>query len=185
MSVFTGVEEKLRKYGYSVRHFATRDEAREYLLSSKDLGLDEALKERGNELFWHWGAEDANAARRAANAAEVYLCGANALTEKGQIVNIDGFGNRLSAMLFGPGRLYMLVGKNKLCRDLDAALDRIKNVACPLNAKRLGLKTPCGVLGRCTDCQSPDRMCKATLILDRCPGGQRIELVLVDEELGF
>ena len=200
MQAVQELTERLKKIGYQVRLFQTAAQARQYLLeaigpeetvgiggcmSVKDLGLDQALRQRGNAVRWHWEEEDANAARRAANAADVYLCSANAVTEKGQIVNIDGYGNRLAATLFGPGRVYMIVGKNKLCKDLEAGLDRIKNVACPKNAKRLGLQTPCAVLGRCTDCSSPQRMCKATLVFDRCPGGQRIEVVLVEEELGY
>jgi len=79
----------------------------------------------------------------------------------------------------------MIVGKNKLAENLDAAIARIKNVSCPANAKRLGLKTPCAVLGHCTDCSSPQRMCRATLIFDRKPNAHPIDILLVDEELGF
>ena len=103
----------------------------------------------------------------------------------GRIVNIDGFGNRLAATLYGPKKVYMIVGENKLADTLDAAMDRIKNVSCPRNAKRLNLKTPCAVLGRCTDCSSPDRMCHATLILDRKPNAHPMEILLVAQELGY
>ena len=105
--------------------------------------------------------------------------------QQAKIVNIDGFGNRLAATLHGTGKVYMIVGKNKLAENLDAAIARIKNVSCPANAKRLGLKTPCAVLGHCTDCSSPQRMCRATLIFDRKPNAHPIDILLVDEELGF
>ena len=192
MQAFQELSERLKKIGYQVRLFQTAAQARQYLLeaigpeetvgiggcmSVKDLGLDQALRQRGNAVRWHWEEEDANAARRAANAADVYLCSANAVTEKGQIVNIDGFGNRLAATLYGPKKVYMIVGENKLADTLDAAMDRIKNVSCPRNAKRLNLKTPCAVLGRCTDCSSPDRMCHATLILDRKPNAHPMEIL--------
>lgn len=200
MQAVQELSERLKKNGYQVRLFQTAAQARQYLLeaidpketvgiggcmSVKDLGLDQALRQRGNAVRWHWEEEDANAARRAANAADVYLCSANAVTEKGQIVNIDGFGNRLAATLYGPKKVYMIVGENKLADTLDAAMDRIKNVSCPRNAKRLNLKTPCAVLGRCTDCSSPDRMCHATLILDRKPNAHPMEILLVAQELGY
>ena len=192
----------LRRRGFDAAIFETAKEAADYLLSdmpagetvgfggcmtAKQMGLETLLRANGHKVLWHWETPkpERPALLREAMNAPLYVCSANAVTEKGQIVNIDGFGNRLAATLFGPGRVYMIVGKNKLCKDLEAGLDRIKNVACPKNAKRLGLQTPCAVLGRCTDCSSPQRMCKATLVFDRCPGGQRIEVVLVEEELGY
>ena len=192
--------KRLEKLGYAARVFETAQQAKEYLLGSipqgdtvgvggsmtvRQLGLADALRGRGQQVYWHWDSEDANAARKGAASADTDLCSANVVTESGEIVNIDGYVNRLAATLCGTGKVYMIVGKNKLAKDLDAAMDRIKNVSCPANAKRLGLNTPCAVLGHCTDCSSPQRMCRATLIFDRKPNAHPIEVLLVDEELGF
>lgn len=200
MEKLIALRDRLEKLGYAARVFETAQQAKEYVLESipqqdsvgvggsmtvQQLGLADALRERGQQVYWHWESEDANAARRGASTADIYLCSANAVTQDGKIVNIDGFGNRLAATLYGTGKVYMIVGKNKLAEDLTAAMDRIKNVSCPANAKRLGLKTPCAVLGHCTDCSSPQRMCRATLIFDRKPNAHPIEVLLVDEELGF
>ena len=200
MEKLIALKETLEKLGYAARVFENAQQAKDYLLDSipqedtvgvggsvtvQQLGLADALRGRGQQVYWHWESDDANAARRSASTADTYLCSANAVTESGKIVNIDGFGNRLAATLYGTGKVYMIVGKNKLAKDLDAAMDRIKNVSCPANAKRLGLKTPCAVLGHCTDCSSPQRMCRATLIFDRKPNAHPIEVLLVDEELGF
>ena len=200
MEKLNELANRLTKLGYTARVFSTAQEAKDYLLESipqsdtvgvggsmtvRQLGLAEALRGRGQQVYWHWDSDDANAARKGAASADTYLCSANAVTEGGKIVNIDGYGNRLAATLCGTGKVYMIVGKNKLAGDLDAAMDRIKNVSCPANAKRLGLNTPCAVLGHCTDCSSPQRMCRATLIFDRKPNAHPIEVLLVDEELGY
>ena len=173
--------------GYDLRSLRAAAQQHGGSMTVQQMGLDQALRARGQQVFWHWGvpAEEANEMRKKAATADTYLCSANALTMDGKIVNIDGFGNRLAATLHGTGKVYMIVGKNKLAENLDAAIARIKNVSCPANAKRLGLKTPCAVLGHCTDCSSPQRMCRATLIFDRKPNAHPIDILLVDEELGF
>lgn len=193
---------RLEKIGYTAKVFSTGAEAKAYLLSTipqtdtvgvggsmtvQELGLAQALRERGQQVFWHWGvpADQVNEMRRLASTADTYLCSANAILTDGRIVNIDGFGNRLAATLYGPKKVYMIIGENKLVDTLDAAMDRIKNVSCPQNAKRLQLKTPCAVLGHCTDCSSPDRMCHATVILDRKPNSHPMEILLVAESLGY
>ncbi len=203
MEKLNALKERLEKLGYEACAFETAAQAKEYLLSAidtqasigiggsmtvKEMGLDQALRARGQQVYWHWDAPDgrANEMREKAASADVYLCSANAILEDGRIVNIDGYGNRLAATLHLTGKVYMIVGKNKLGeKSLDEAISRIKNVSCPLNAKRLGLKTPCAVLGHCTDCASPQRMCHATLIFERRPNAHPIEVVLVDEALGY
>ena len=202
MSQLEALKNRLEKLGYTAQVFETAAQAKEYLLSAipvqdsigiggcmtvKELGLDEALRARGQQVYWHWGVEpgQVNAMRARAATADTYLCSANAMVTDGRIINIDGFGNRLAATLFGPKKVYLIVGVNKLADTLDAAMDHIKNVSCPQNAKRLGLKTPCAVLGHCTDCASPDRMCHATLILERKPNSHPMEIVLVNEPLGY
>ena len=111
---------------------------------------------------------------------------ANAITEDGVIVNIDGTGNRVAASIFGPKRVVYVIGRNKIVDGgVDAAIARIKKFACPPNAKRLGKKTPCAATGVCADCDSPDRICKVTAIFDRRPTGTPTAVYVVDADLGY
>jgi L-lactate utilization protein LutB len=155
--------------------------------TAQDLGLYEALEARGNAVFWHWRADAAarDGVRKQAAEADYYLLSANALTEEGELVNTDGSGNRVSAMFFGPKNVIFIVGKNKIVKDYAAAIDRIRNVAAPKNAVRLQYNTPCAVLGHCTDCDHPQRMCSITGVLHRPTGGKTVHVILVDEDLGY
>ncbi|HHW91522.1 MAG TPA: LUD domain-containing protein, partial [Firmicutes bacterium] len=116
---------------------------------------------------------------------EFYLASSNALTEDGRLVNIDGTGNRVMGMVYGPRRVILVVGSNKLAGSLEAALERIHREACPPNARRLKLQTPCAATGECNDCSSPDRMCKVTTIIEGKPGATDLEVILVGEKLGY
>jgi hypothetical protein len=116
---------------------------------------------------------------------DVYLTSTNALTLDGKLVNMDGAGNRVASMIFGHKRVYVIVGKNKICKDYEEASKRIKNVAAPKNAKRLNTNTPCRFTGSCNDCSSPDRLCNVEVILHRNPAGSNVNIFLIDEELGF
>ena len=116
---------------------------------------------------------------------QIFLTGTNALTEDGRLVNIDGIGNRVSAMAFGPETVFVVAGINKIVPDLDSALDRIKNVVSPLNARRLNLDLPCARLGRCTDCNHDLRICNVVTIIEGKPLHTNLKVVLVGEELGF
>ena len=121
-----------------------------------------------------------------ASSAQVYITGANAISEEGYIVNIDGRGNRLAGTLMQKEKVYLVVGRNKLCGSLPEAIERARNIAAPLNAKRLECRTPCAVDGRCRDCASPERICNALLVLWRKPFWcESMEIVLIDEEIGF
>lgn len=118
--------------------------------------------------------------------ADIYLCSANALSETGEIVNIDGRCNRAAGTLFGAKRCIFVCGVNKLCDDLESAVFRARNVAAPQNAKRLGRNTPCAVDGKCHDCRSKDRICSALIVHMAPPlGMERCEIVLIGETLGF
>lgn len=156
-------------------------------MTIKELAIDEELKNRGNKVLWHWTApaKEKKAVRESAGNADIYLCSSNAVTKDGQLVNIDGTCNRIAGMLHGTGKVYMVIGANKIAKDFEEAISRIKNVACPANAKRLGLNTPCAKTGHCMDCTSSDRMCNATLILDRKPGSHPFEILLVNQEMGY
>ena len=123
---------------------------------------------------------------RLQNVKGLFLLSANALTEDGRLVNIDGNGNRVAASINGPRQVCYVVGRNKIVAGgVDDAIARIKRCACPPNCRRLGKKTPCAATGVCADCDSPDRICKVTVVFDRKPTGVACEVVLVDEDLGY
>ena len=117
---------------------------------------------------------------------DVYLTSANGLAETGEIINIDGAGNRVASTLFGHGKVYFVIGRNKLAPTYEEALWRARNIASPRNAQRLGKKTPCAVRGdRCYDCKSPDRICRGLVVLWGPMTGTETEILLVDEDLGM
>lgn len=196
MTDFTKVTASLTRRGFAVSSFATAGEAADYLdktldgrsigiggsVTIRDMGLAQRLGTH-NQVLWHW----LDGTLPDAAAASVYLTSCNALAETGEILNIDGTGNRVASTLFGHEEVYFLVGCNKLCPDYDAALWRARNVAAPKNAMRLKKKTPCALRGdRCYDCSSPQRICRALNVLWAPPGGVgRTEVVLIDEPLGF
>ena len=194
---FETVKKNLEARGFSVRVFHTGGEAAEYLnrvidgasvgfggsVTLQALGLYNLLSEH-NEVRWHWinGPEE----RRNAMGAEVYLTSANALAETGEIINIDGAGNRVAATMFGPRRCFFVIGQNKLAPDFDAALWRARNIAGPKNAQRLKVKTPCAAEGdRCYDCNSPERICRGLSVLWRPMTGMKTEVLLIEEDLGL
>ena len=123
--------------------------------------------------------------RRQALLCDLFLCSANALTRDGQLVLVDGIGNRTAAVQYGPRKVILLVGRNKICPTLEAAFDRIKGMAAPANGIRLNKNTPCVKTGYCMDCNSPDRICSVWAIVQRCLPVGRIHVVLIDEEAGF
>jgi len=155
----------------------------------RELGLIEELEKRGNLLYDHWkegiSREESLKIRRAQRSCDIYLTSTNAVTVSGEIVNVDGFGNRISSMTFGPEEVIIVAGKNKIVRDVSEALARIKNIAAPMNARRFGSDMPCASLGRCVDCDSPQRICRGTLILERRPFATKVLVILVMENLGY
>ena len=154
-------------------------------MSAVEIGLVDALK-AGNYRFIDRDATvDKRAAMLAAYDADVFLASANAITEDGVIVNIDGNSNRVSAIAQGPRKVVFIVGMNKVRPNLDSALDRARNVAAPINAQRFGLSTPCAKTGACADCKSPDTICCQILITRFSHHPGRIHVVLVGEPLGF
>jgi galactitol-specific phosphotransferase system IIB component len=188
------------EHGYNVKVFDKAKDSVEELIKAIDvtdtigiggsstvleLGIYDILKERGNEVYWHWKSENKKEALENAKNTDVYISSVNAITEDGKIVNMDGTGNRVASMIFGHKQVYLIVGKNKICKNYDAAIERIKTVAAPKNAERLKLNTPCRFTGKCNDCDSPEKMCKAEVILHRKPGGTNINIYFVNEELGY
>ena len=187
--MFEKTVEALRRRGYEAVAVATREEAKAVVLKEaesaasvgwggsetiKEIGARAALESSGKEIRDHQTQMD------------LFLLSANAMTEDGIIVNIDGTGNRVAASIFGPKRVVYVVGRNKVVPGgVLEAIVRAKKSACPPNCRRLSKKTPCATLGTCADCDSPDRICKVTAVFDRCPTRTSTLVVLVDEDLGY
>ena len=152
-------------------------------------GVVEDLKERGNELFDHWDPTLNKAQemmiRKKQPAADVCLTSVNAVSMTGELVSMDGFGNRVASTIFGPQKVIFVVGKNKITPDLEVARDRIRKVAAPARAKEMETKSPCIEKGECIDCNSPMRICRVELILHRQPIMTMTTVIIVDEELGL
>ena len=187
--MFEKTVEALRRRGYEAVAVATREEAKAVVLKEaesaasvgwggsetiKEIGARAPLESSGKEIRDHQTQMD------------LFLLSANAMTEDGIIVNIDGTGNRVAASIFGPKRVVYVVGRNKIVPGgVLEAIVRAKKFACGPNCRRLSKKTPCATLGTCADCDSPDRICKVTAIFDRCPTHTSTLVVLVDEDLGY
>jgi L-lactate utilization protein LutC len=123
--------------------------------------------------------------RRQSLLVDLYITGSNAVTETGQLVNLDMFGNRVGALTFGPRNVIIFVGRNKIVPDLDEAMFRIKNYAAPVNTMRLDKKTPCAKTSFCADCKSPDRICNIWTITEKSFPKKRIRIILINKDLGF
>ena len=199
--MFTKVSENLKALGYQVSVFDTADQAADYLcgriqnttvgfggsVTLQQMGLLEKLGKQ-NTVLWHWQpAEGRTGAqmREEARKAPVYLSSVNGLAETGEIINIDGTGNRVAAISYGPDMILVIAGMNKVCDTLDDAVTRARTVAAPMNKQRFPFKTPCEVTGSCADCKSEDCICNQILITRNCRPAGRIKFVLVGEELGF
>ena len=154
-------------------------------MSAHEIGLVDALKAGNYNFIDRDEIEDKRAAMLAAYDADWYLASVNAMTEDGQLVNIDGNANRVSAIAQGPKHVLFIVGMNKVCDDLDGAMKRARNVAAPINAQRFGLSTPCSKTGSCMDCKIPDTICCQFLITRYSKHPGRIHVILVNDSLGF
>ena len=154
-------------------------------MSAHEIGLVAALKAGNYNFIDRDAVPDKRAAMLAAYDADVFLSSANAMTDDGILVNIDGNSNRVSAIAQGPRMVLFIVGMNKVCDDLDGAMKRARNVAAPINAQRFGLSTPCAKTGACMDCKSPDTICCQFLITRFSRHKDRIHVILVNENLGF
>ena len=154
-------------------------------MSAREIGLVDALKSGNYDFIDRDAFEDKRAAMLKAYDADVFLTSANAMTDDGVMINIDGNANRVSAIAHGPKKVIFIVGMNKVCPDTDTAMKRARNVAAPINAQRFGLKTPCSKTGKCFDCKSPDTICCQFLITRFSRHKDRIHVILVGEDLGF
>ena len=154
-------------------------------MSAAEIGLVDAVKGGSYRFVDRDAASDKRAAMLAAYDADVFLSSANTITEDGVLVNIDGNANRVSAIAQGPRKVVFVVGMNKVCPDVDAAMKRARNVAAPTNAQRFGLSTPCAKTGACADCKSPDTICCQFLVTRYSRHAGRIHVILVNDALGF
>ncbi|MGB9841062.1 lactate utilization protein [Thermovenabulum sp.] len=196
--------ESLKKNGFTAVYCTTRKEAVDYIVNQAkeastigfggsmtlvELNVAEVLKEMGKELLNHnapnLSSEEKMAIRRRQLTCDLFLTSTNALTLTGNLVNIDGTGNRAASMFFGPRKIIIIAGRNKIVGSIEEGLNRIKMYAAPANARRLNLSTPCASTGFCADCNSPERICRITTILERKPLLTDIHVLVVNEDLGF
>ncbi len=154
-------------------------------MSVHEIGLSDSLKKGNYHFIDRDLCEDKRAAMLAAYDADVYLSSANAMSDDGVLVNIDGNANRVSAIAQGPKKVLFIVGMNKVCADVDSAMKRARNVAAPINTQRFGLSTPCTKTGSCMNCKSPDTICCQILITRFSRHKDRIHVILVNDNLGF
>lgn len=157
--------------------------------TTRKLGLPQKAIQMGKTVFDHWqndlSADEDLAVRLEQGRCDCFICSANGISMTGEIVNVDGIGNRTSAMAFGPKKIIIAAGMNKVTKDLPSALERIRETAAPMRAKSLNMKTPCAQTGVCSDCQAPQRICRITTILHRKPLLSDISVVLINDSLGF
>lgn len=198
------VVQNLIKHSFKAVYFRTAEEASAYIaksfspglkvafggsLTARQLGLREHAAKAGAELIDHGIAGITEQERleimRRELSSDLFISSTNALTIEGSLVNADGYGNRVAAMIFGPKKVIIVAGINKIVADEEAAFVRIKNLAAPINMKRLNRNTPCTVDGLCHDCNSSDRGCRAYTILRRRPQHTPSEVIIIGENLGM
>lgn len=197
------LESNFEKRGINVLWFASFDEVKEFLLEQipnsagvgignsktiKNMGFVDALVFRGNVVLDKTlgkTEEEIKELKRNSLLTDFYISGSNAVSVDGRIVNIDHSGNRVAAITYGPDKVYIVVGKNKITATCDEAVKRARNVAAPLNAKRAGLNPPCVAAGCCVDCFSPERVCYALSIIEGQHDKNRLTLLIANEDEGF
>lgn len=157
-------------------------------MTLKECGMMDALQNADIHLLDRSAAktaEEAAAIYHQALDADYFLMSSNAVTLDGQLVNTDGTGNRVAALIYGPSHVILMVGMNKIVKDVDAAIERIHTIAAPPNTMRLSKKTPCQATGVCSDCTSPDCICAQTVITRYSRDEDRITVILIGESLGY
>lgn len=194
----------LRRRNFGCDYFETKDEARDFILSqikenntvtyggsvsNTEAGLLSALKERNDIILLdrmnaHTEAEREEIETKAFKA-DIYLMSTNGISMDGQLVNIDGYGNRIGALIYGPKKVFVLVGMNKVELTVEDAVKRARNEAAPRNALRLNRNTPCATTGKCEDCLSEECICSHIVVTRRSRQPERIHVVLVGEDLGY
>ena len=191
------LRENLKKRGYTVSYFETAAEATAYLtqalagatvgiggsMTVEEMGLKPALEAAGATLIHHWNGDSL----RDAAQTPVYISSVNGVAETGELINIDGTGNRVASTIFGHEELYFIFGVNKVEETFEKALWRARNIAAPKNAQRLGRSTPCAAKAdRCYDCNSPERICRALSVLwGPVKSFKTVEVVIINQSLGL
>lgn len=199
----TRLVENLKKRNFDAFYCETADEALRKALeqipvgssvgwggakSAEQIGLLNAIRNgdyRAIDRDACTTPEEKEQAARDAMFADCYIAGANAMSLDGEMISIDGNGNRVAAIVYGPKKVVVIVGMNKLCDSLEAAIERARTVAAPMNMQRFMKSTPCASTGCCADCKSPDCICNQILITRNCRPAKRICYIVVGEELGF
>ncbi len=196
--------KNLKQHGFDVRFCETAEEANQIIdgfiqphalvgfggsMTIKEMRTAEYLTPKTIEVLDHnlpgLTAEEKAVLRRRELISDVFLTSSNAVTAAGQLVNVDGAGNRVAAMTFGPGKVIVVCGVNKIVPDLEAAYQRIQQLAAPLNNARLATGNPCTQVGHCVDCQAEGRICRVTTIMERKPMATDITIILVNQKLGY
>jgi hypothetical protein len=196
--------EKLEAHGFSAIYVRTKEEAVQEIwkhitpkqrigvggsLTIRELGILDRLEAQGCTVYDHWkpglSKETIVSIRKSQMTSDLFLSSVNAITLNGELINIDATGNRVNATIFGPGKVILVSGYNKIVEDIQEGIKRIKDVAAPMNAKRLNVDVPCVKLGKCVDCNSPNRICKVIVIHERKPSLTDMFVIIVGEELGF
>jgi hypothetical protein len=197
--------ESLGKHGFTALYCPTPQDAADYIIASAadsqsigfggsmsivSLGVEARLKELGKEILNHgnpaFSLEQRLEIMRRQLTCDLFLSGCNALTLNGELINIDATGNRVAAMFFGPKTVIVVAGRNKLVDGSPQdAITRVKNWATPPNSKRLNFKTPCATTGFCSNCNSPERLCRVTTIIDRKPRFTDVRVLVVNADMGF
>ena len=195
--------ENLKKHGFDACFTQNPEEARDLILAkirryesfgfggsstTRALDLPKILSGLGKTVYDHWTPTDDLSdleLRLKQGRCDCFLCSANAISVSGEVVNVDGVGNRTNAMTFGCPKVVIVAGMNKVTRDLESAVRRVHEVAAPMRAKSLNMDTPCAKTGICTDCNSPQRICRITTILHRKPMITDVTVVLISQSLGF
>lgn len=186
--------KNLKDDGYIVNVFENVDDANNYFCENikdktigvggsvtiEEMGLIDHLQ-KNNKVFWHWNNDDL---KNAINT-DIYLSSVNGISLKGEIVNIDGTGNRVASTIYGHQKVIFIFGLNKIANDLDSAINRARNIAAVKNAIRLKKNTPCTKTGKCMDCNSPERICRALSVLYKKPKGCEYEIAIIKQNLGY
>lgn len=195
------IEKSLKRKGYMVSFYDKREDAIDYLINNinnktvgfgdsktlESLSLNEQLSKNNTIIDpSKFRGEEFNAIAKSTLLSDVFISSVNAASETGELINIDSTGNRVAGALFGHEKVFFIFGTNKIEPTMDKAIWRARNIAAPINAKRFNFKTPCAINGdRCYDCNSPDRICNALTIHLNQMKGLDVEVIIIDEELGY
>lgn len=196
--------EALKKNFFDAVYFDTKEEAAEFIMKHvkpgcrvgfggsktiKDMGIQDKVKDAGGIVLDHNNPsltpQEKLKIQKEELTCNLFLCSTNAVTLDGELVNIDGVGNRVGAMTFGPDKAIIVAGVNKICKNEDDAFMRLQMVAAPINVKRFNLSNPCSTTGSCMDCQAKTRVCRVYSMLKRKPMASDITVVIIGENAGF